>query len=821
MKFTLGWLHEHLDTHADLAAIAAKLTLIGLEVGAIEDPTTRLAGFEVAEIIDTVPHPDADKLKICTVKSAAGTQNLVCGAPNARAGLKGVLARPGAVIPTSGMVLGKAKIRGVESNGMMCSGAELGVSNDHEGIIELPESAIIGTPAAEALEALGSFKSLCQSDLTIEIAITPNRPDCLGVRGIARDLAAAGLGTLKPDPVTPIKAVRPAPVDIQVSGGVCLAFAGCVIEGVSNKPSPDWLQDRLRAIGLTPINALVDITNYICVDRGRPLHVYDSDTLTGKVEARQARPGECFKALDEKTYTLTPDDCVIADAKAVLGLGGIMGGLASGSTLATRNVLLESAWFEPVAISISGRYHHIESDARYRFERGVDRASIEPGLHLAVQMIVDICGGTPTIPMISGDPHATDVMVKFAPSRVRKLTGLDLREDTMHAILTQLGFQIEIASGQIETASVWHIKVPGWRPDIGGGADIVEEIARIYGLDQVPVEALPIRHDVTHPTLTRSTLTVAQRRVQIMRRALAGRGLVEAMTWSFISQPDAVLFGVADGLELENPISSELSHMRPSLLPGLLAASLRNADRGHGDLALFEIGNEFIAAEPGAQRVAASGVRHGADKPRRWQGQAVPVDAYQARVDAEAALAACGVLARDLQILPPMANWYHPGRSGVLARNPEQPMAAFGAIHPLVLKHFGLSGPAVAFEVWPETVPLPKKQAGPKKQTGHARSALNLSNLQAVCRDFAFEVARDIATAQMVRAAKGADKRLIADVRVFDVFEGESLGRGLKSVALEVTLQPVEATLTDAEIDAVAEKVIISVKKASGGKLRG
>lgn len=803
MKFTLSWLHEHLETDASLEAIVEKLTLIGLEVEELVDPAAMFTGFEVAEITAAEPHPDADKLQICTVKSSQGEQKLVCGAPNARAGLKGILAQQGAVIPSNGMVLGKAKIRGVESNGMMCSGAELGLSDDHDGIIELPSDATIGTPAAQALG---------QTDPMIEIAITPNRPDCLGVRGIARDLAAAGLGTLKADTVNAVVAQKDGGIALAVDGDTCPVFAGCLIKGVKNTQSPAWLQTRLKAIGLNPINALVDITNYISYDRGRPLHVYDADKLTGTVRARQAKAGESFVALDEETYELRDSDCVIADDNGVLGLAGIMGGLESGSTLDTQNVLVESAWFEPVAIALSGRHHHIESDARYRFERGVDPASVESGLHLAVRMIIDICGGTPSHPVMAGDVPQNNTQISFAPTRVKALTGLDLAPERMRDILEKLGFEV-LEAGETD----WQLRAPSWRPDIDSetnGADIVEEITRIHGLDEVPSTPLPKRAGVAKPTLT-----LGQRRAALMRRALAGRGLVEAVTWSFVSEAQAQAFGVADGLKLANPISSELSHMRPSLLPGLLAAAARNSDRGARGIELFELGHEFLAATPGAQRFAASGIRAGLAQMKSWQAAAAPVDAYQARADAQTALAACGVAADSLQILPideaSGLTWYHPGRSGILARNPKQLMAAFGEVHPALLQSFGLSGPVVAFEVWPETVPAPKASAST------ARAALALSNLQAVRRDFAFEVARDKRAADMVRAAKGADKKLISQVRVFDVFEGGSVPDGMKSVALEVTLQPQQQTLTDAEIEAVAEKITAAVEKASGGKLRG
>ena len=801
MKFTLSWLHAHLDTKAALSEIVDKLTLIGLEVETLSDPSEIFANFEVAEIIATEPHPEADRLQICTVKSGGGEQKLVCGAPNARAGLIGILAQEGAVIPANGMVLGKAKIRGVESRGMMCSGAELGLSDDHDGIIELSDGAKIGTPAAAALGL---------DDPMIEIAITPNRPDCLGVRGIARDLAAAGLGTLKPDSIAEIKAEKDDGTMIAVKGDTCPVFAACRIEGVQNTQSPAWLRARLTAIGLKPISALVDITNYISYDRGRPLHVYDADKLTGTVTARPAKNGERFVALDEETYELRDTDCVIADEKGVLGLAGIMGGLDSGAILETQNVLVESAWFEPVAIALSGRHHNIDSDARYRFERGVDPASVDSGLNLAVQMIVEICGGTVCQPVTAGDVPQETKTVRFDPQRVQQLTGLEIAENDMQAILEKLGFDVE-------TGKIWQVTAPSWRPDIDdttNGADIVEEIVRIYGLDEVPSTPLPRHSGVAKPTLT-----LAQRRAALMRRGLAARGLVEAVTWSFISEKQAIAFHVAEGLELANPISSELSHMRPSLLPGLMAAAQRNADRGADAVNVFELGHEFKGPTPGAQRFAAAGLRAGLATPKNWRGAAQSVDAYQARADAEAALAACGVAINGLQVLPIPAesgiDWYHPGRSGVLARNPREPMAVFGELHPALLQAFDYAMPMVAFEVWPESVPAPKPSSD------IARSALALSNLQSLTRDFAFEVLAETQAATMVRAAKGADKKLIAQVRVFDVFDGGSLPEGMKSVALEVTLQPSDKTLTDAEIDAVSEKITAAVEKATGGKLRG
>ncbi len=794
MKFTLSWLQDHLDTQASLTEICDKLNMIGLEVEEVSDPAAALAGFEVAEIIETRPHPDADKLQICTVQTASATQELVCGAPNARAGLRGILANEGATIPANGMVLKKAKIRGVESCGMMCSAAELNLSDDHEGIIELTEDLALGTPAAEALG---------QTDPMIEIAITPNRPDCLGVRGIARDLSAAGLGQLKDDVLQPIAENFEAPIAIDVTTPSCAAFAGRVVRGVQNKPSPDWLAARLKAIGLNPINALVDITNYISYDRGRPLHVYDLDKLQGNITVRNAQKGESFIALDEEKYDCGENDCVIADEAQVLAFGGIMGGIASGSSLETTSVLIESAWFEPVAIANTGRAHNLESDARYRFERGVDPQSVMTGLDLATQMILEICGGDAGKPALGGAISDGTKTIEFNPDRVRQLTGIVLAEDEITAILTRLGFVCEAAG------DVMHVTAPSWRPDIDGQADLVEEVTRIYGMDNVPSVPLPRPHAVARPILT-----PLQKRVALSRRVLAARGMVEVVTWSFIPQQHAERFGGTPGQKLANPISSELSHMRPSLMPGLLMAVGRNQDRGFSDMAIFEVGQEFTGAAPTEQRFAATGLRQGYIAPRHWSGKQAQIDVFDAKADAEAVLAAYGIAADSLRVEARAPDWYHPGRSGVLFRDPRTPLAYFGEIHPAILKSFDVKGPLVGFEVFPENIPLPK--AKPTK----AKPALNLSNLQAVRRDFAFEVDSAVRAADMLKAAQGADKKLISAVRLFDAFEGGQMEAGRKSLAIEVTLQPKETTLTDEEIDGVSDKIIQAVEKATGGKLR-
>lgn len=795
MKFTLSWLFDHLETSASLDEICDKLNMVGLEVEEVVDPAARLAGFEVAEILETEQHPDADKLKVCTVQSSSGTQKLVCGAPNARAGLRGILANEGAVIPANGMVLGKAKIRGVESRGMMCSAAELELSDYHDGIIELGDDLPVGTPAAEALG---------QTDPVIEIAITPNRPDCLGVRGIARDLAASGLGTLKEISVPEIKETFDSPVDIVTTSEACPVFAGRAVRGVKNAPSPDWLAGRLTAIGLKPINALVDITNYISYDRGRPLHVYDLSKLAGGVTVRNAENAESFTALDEETYELDAQDCVIADDAGVLALGGIMGGLASGSSLETVDVLIESAWFEPVAVANAGRRHNLESDARYRFERGVDPQSVLDGLDQATRMVLDLCGGEAGKAAVAGAMPDGEKTISFDPTRVQQLTGIELPQEQIVDILTRLGFAVSAQQDTLDVTS------PSWRPDIEGQADLVEEVTRIFGLDNVPSVALPRPHAVARPILTN-----LQKRVTLARRVLAARGMVEAVTWSFIPENLALRFGGMDGQKLANPISSELSHMRPSLLPGLLMAAGRNLDRGLSDFALFEVGQEFTGSQPGEQRMAASGLRQGDLHPRHWSGKAVSVDVFDAKADAESVLAAFGVDMTHLQVKREAPDWYHPGRSGILCRDPRTPLAVFGELHPEIIKLFDLKGPVVGFEVYPENLPQPKKKAT------RAKPAAALHSLQALTRDFAFEVDSDVAATDLIRAARGADKKLITQVSLFDAFEGGTLGQGRKSLAIEVTLQPQDTTLTDADIEAVSDKIIAAVEKASGGKLRG
>ena len=795
MKFTLTWLKDHLETEASVDEIVDALNVIGLEVEGLDDPSAKLAAFEVAEIIDAQPHPDADRLRVCTVQSQRGTHQVVCGAPNARAGLRGIFAHEGAVIPANGMTLTKAKIRGVESRGMMCSEAELELSDAHDGIIELGSDIAIGTPAAQALGL---------NDPVFEIAITPNRPDCLGVRGIARDLAAYGLGSLKPDLDMNIPNGPACPIDVSVDGEKCLGFAGRVISGVQNGPSPDWLKTRLKAIGLRSINALVDITNYISYDRGRPLHVYDADKLSGPIAARSAASGESFVTLDDVDVTLTPDDCVIADARSVLGLAGIMGGAQSGSELETKNVFIESAFFEATTIALSGRRHNINSDARYRFERGVDPKSIMFGLDLATKMILDICGGTASAATLAGGEPDLGYQTDFDPALVAKLSGVEMDVEQMRQILIKLGFDV-VPSGHI-----WRVTAPSWRPDILGNADLVEEIVRIYGLDKVPSLPLPMTKTIAKPILTD-----AQKRQRLARRILAGRGLVEAVTWSFVSEAQAMAFGGDPALKLANPISAELSNMRPSLLPGLVSAAERNMSRGANDFGLFEVGNVFHALAPGAQSLMATSIRIGARTQRSWAQTQVPFDTFDAKADVISVLVGLGVDEQTLKTSTSVPDYYHPGRSGVLFRDPKTPLAYFGTLHPRLVDELGLSCDVVCSELFVMNLPIAKKKSHKTK------AALELSPFQTVKRDFAFEVSEEVAADDILRAARGADRKLITNTLIFDVFRGKGVAEGHKSVGLEVTLSPKSATLTDAEIDAAMNAVIEAVAKACGGKLRG
>ncbi len=804
MKFTLSWLKDHLTTDASLEEILDKLTVIGLEVEQVIDPSQDLKSFTVARIDSAKQHPNADKLKVCEVETATGTVQVVCGAPNARKGLVGVFAAPGAYIPGIDLTLSRAEIRGVESQGMLCSERELQLSDAHEGIIELPKSAKIGTPFAEVMGL---------DDPVIEIAITPNRPDCLGVRGVARDLAAAGLGRLKADRVKSVDGSFDCPIAIELrftedNAAACPAFAGRYIRIVKNKKSPKWMERRLLAIGLRPINALVDVTNYVCYDRGRPLHVYDADKLTGTLHARLGKVGEKFLALDGSTYEVDAEMTVIADDKGVLGLGGVIGGDETGCTIDTRNVLIESAYFDPVRTAMTGRKTGIQSDARYRFERGIDPASLGPGIDLATQLIVKVCGGEPSRIAMAGKAPIADVSVDFELKDVKRLTGIDLKPAEIRSILTKLGFAIERQSDKFA------VNVPSWRPDVSQSADLVEEIVRLIGVDRVPPVAMSLNDGVASPVLTES-----QKIVRKSRRHLAGRGMVEAITWSFISRSVAEQFGGDDdALELANPISSEMSRMRPSLLPGLLMAAKRNHDRGYSDSALFEVGQAYRGDRPEDQYNSAAGVRCGSavltGAGRHWSESSSPVDVYDAKADAATLLSVLDQNPINAQVTRDAPGYFHPGRSGTFRLGPKIVLGHFGEFHPATLKLLDISGSACGFEIFIEDFPDQRKKSRTKE-------SLQIADLQPVRRDFAFIVKSDVAAGALMRAAQGADRRMISDVRVFDVFEDENLGPDKKSIAIEVTLQPSDKTLTDRDIEAVSDSVVSAVIKATGGTIRG
>lgn len=807
MKFTVSWLKDHLDTDASVDSIAETLTRVGLEVEGVEDRAKALSAFTIAHVIEAKQHPNADRLRVCLVDTGTGEPvQVVCGAPNARTGMKGVFSPPGSYIPGKKITLGKGVIRGVESNGMLVSEAELELSEDHDGIIELPQDAPVG-------QSYASYAGL--DDAVIEIAVTPNRADALGVAGIARDLAAADLGKLRTPPVQPLRGAFPCPVKVRLDFAeedkdLCPAFALRLVRGVKNGPSPDWLQARLRAVGLRPINALVDITNFMTLDRNRPLHVFDAAKVAGDLTVRRARDGESILALDGKTYELTDEQVVIADESGVESLAGIMGGEASGCDESTTDVLVESALWDPLNIARSGRALGISSDARYRFERGVDPDFCRTGLDLATTMILELCGGEASEMEFAGELSDSPPAIDFPWSEVKRLTGLDLPQVEMKLALTSLGFHVSGMGERVRVAP------PSWRGDVGGKADLVEEIVRIAGLDRVAPTPLPrIKGEVVKPVLT-----VLQKRTRAAKRLLASRGLIEAVTWSFISHDAAKLFGGGSRkLALANPIAADLSDMRPSLLPGLITAAQTNADRGFGDVALFEVGQIFQSDEPEGQIIAAAGLRRGTAKlegaGRHWDGAAKAVDAFDAKADVMGLLAGLGVPVGGLQIVAGGPAWAHPGRSGTLRFGPKGVIGAFGELHPKVLKALDVKGPLVAFEIHLDALPLPKYK--PTK----VKPKLELSGFQPVTRDFAFIVDKVAAAGEMAKTAQNADRALISEVSVFDLYEGPGVEAGKKSVALAVTLQPVEKTLTDAEIEAVGAKIVADMAKRYGAALRG
>ncbi|KNG94295.1 phenylalanine--tRNA ligase subunit beta [Pseudaestuariivita atlantica] len=797
MKFTMSWLKSHLDTDAPVAEIAEALTDLGLEVEEISNPADRLADFTIGKVLKAEKHPEADRLRVCQVATDEGELQIICGAPNAREGITVVVAKPGTYVPGIDTTIGVGKIRGIESFGMMCSEREMELSEEHDGIIELP-SGEVGERFTDWLAEHDPAKV----DPMIEIAITPNRPDALGVEGIARDLAARGLGRRIERAPDPVPATWTADFDVTIDEDTrdgCPLFCGRIIRGVKNGPSPQWLQDQLRAIGLRPISFLVDVTNFFTYDRNRPLHVFDLDKVKGNLRVHRAAGGETLVALDDKTYTFQPGQMVISDDEGPESIAGIMGGAETGCTEETVNVFVESAYWDPVQIAYAGRALKINSDARYRFERGVDPAFTPEGLERAVRMIVDHAGGEASQLIQAGEVPDTARSYTLDPARVQRLVGMDIPEAEQRQTLTALGFRLEGNQAH----------VPTWRPDVQGEADLVEEVARVASLTKL--EGRPLSRGSGVP---RPVMTPMQRREQAARRTCAALGYNECVTYSFIDRDAARLFGGGDDATmLANPISTEMSHLRPALLPGLMQAAARNQARGFADAALFEVGHAFHGGEPGEQHLQVTGLRVGRTGPKDVHGTSRAVDVFDVKADAEAVLAAMGAPAR-VQILRGAREWWHPGRHGMICLGPKKVLGVFGEVHPKVLAALDVKGPAMAFTLWPGEVPMPKRSTA-------TRSALHLRDLQAVERDFAFVVDADVEALTLVNAAQGADKALIDEVRVFDEFVGGSLGEGKKSLAMTVRLQPTEATLTDADIDAVGARIVEKVTKATGGTLRG
>jgi len=800
MKFTLSWLKDHLDTSASLAEIVDALTRVGLEVESVEDPGRKYDGFVVASVIEAKQHPNADRLKVCIVEAGQGPVQVVCGAPNARTGMKGVFSPVGTYIPGKKLTLAKGVIRGVESNGMLCSAAELELSDDHEGIIELPDDAPVGI-------AYARFAGL--DDPIIDVAVTPNRPDATGVAGIARDLAAAGLGKLKTPAPKSYEGAFDCPTRVHLDlapadAHLCPAFALRLVRGVTNRPSPEWMQKRLRAIGLRPISALVDITNYITFDRGRPLHVFDFAKVAGDLTVRRARPGESVLALDGRTYALDESMVVIADLNGIESIAGIMGGEQSGCDETTRDVLIESALWDPTTTAQTGRKLGITTDARYRFERGVDPDFCVPGCDLGTELVLSICGGEQSRMAVAGDPSTPRRSVPFQYSEVKRLLGVDIPREEGVSILRRLGFGLEDG----------RVLVPSWRPDIQVKADVVEQVLRIAGVESAAPAPLPRLDD----GVPKPVLTLMQKRTRLAKRTLAALSLREAVTWSFVSKPTAELFGGGSrSLALANPMAADLSDMRPSLIPGLVAAAERNARRGLSDVALFEVGQLFLGPGENDQRIAAASVRRGRAKldseGRNWSGGG-PVDVFDAKRDAMTLLSALGVNANAVQVLPGGPSFLHPGRAATLQFGPKTIVGWFGQLHPSICEALDAEGPIVAFEITLDAIPAPKVR--PTK----TKPKLIRSDFMPVERDLAFVVGEDVNAADIVKAAESAERSLVARVGVFDVYRGEGMAEGAKSIAIHVTLQPRERTLTEAEIDAAISRIVAEVSKKTGARLR-
>lgn len=799
MKFTLSWLKEHLDTDADIDAVANALNRIGLEVEGIENPAEKLAAFRVAKVLSAAPHPQADKLQVLSVDAGDGPKQVVCGAPNARAGLVGVFGSPGAVVPANGMVLKVAAIRGVESNGMMCSVYELELGDDHDGIIELPADAPVGT-------AYPDYAGL--NDPVLDVSVTPNRQDCMGVRGVARDLAAAGLGTLKPlsdvyrmASTSPVDGSDPAPHVATLDPEGCPAFYAQAVSGVTNGSAPEWMRAKLNAIGQKPISTLVDITNFVSIDLGRPLHVYDRAKLSGPLVARLGRDGEEVLALNGKTYTLDASMTVIADDAMVHDIGGIMGGEHSGVSETTADVLIECAYFDPEHIARTGQKLMLTSDARQRFERGVDPAFLDDGLAIATWLVTEHCGGTPSVITRAGQPPVAPRNISYDTARCLALGGIDVAPDKQKQILESLGFSVD---------PQWNVAIPSWRRDVIGQADLVEEVVRMVGLDNVPSTPLPRADGVAKPTATPT-----QKVERKLRRTAAARGLNEAVNWSFLPEKEAAAFG-GGAWSLANPISEDMKVMRPSLLPGLLSAAQRNMDRGASSVRLFEIGRRYFKAANGSsdEKLTLGIVLAGDKTTRGWaSGKAAKFNAYDIKAEAMALLAAAGVAVDSLQIMGEAGPHYHPGQSATLRMGPKNAVAAFGALHPATAKAFDLDGAVIAAEIFLDAIPQ-------KRASGFMRPAYTPPALQAVTRDFAFLVPTDLAAGDLVRAIKGSDKDNIVAVRLFDQFIGQGVPEGQKSLAVEVTLQPGEKSYGEEELKAISDKVIAAASKL-GGTLRG
>jgi phenylalanyl-tRNA synthetase beta chain len=790
MKFTLSWLKDHLETDATTAQVVDAMTMAGLEVEHVDDPAAKLAAFSVAKIVEAVQHPNADRLRVCQVDTRDGRKEIVCGAPYARAGITVVYAPIGAYVPGLGVTLVEKPVRGVVSNGMLCSASELETAAESDGIMELPDTLEVGTPVAQALGL----------EAVIDFEVTPNRPDWLGVVGIARDLAAAGLGKLKDVSVAPVAGKFANPIEIRLDGSDgCRQFTGRLIRGVKNGPSPAWLQQKLTSIGLRPINALVDVTNLISYDRARPLHVYDVSKLAGGfIEARAGKDGESVEALDGKTYAVTPEITVIADGSGAIGLGGVMGGLSTGCSDETTDVFVESAWFDPIRIAQTGRTTGITSDAQYRFARTVDPASQVPGLELATKLILELCGGEPSEVTVVGEAPAAPDAVVFDRSYVKQLSGLDLPVARIDQILTDLGFTLDGDK----------VQPPSWRRDVEGKADLVEEVARIEGYDALPATALP---EMARPA--GGVLTARQTRVRVARRAMAAKGYAETITWSFTKRETAALFGGGQPeLVITNPIASDLDCMRPSILPNLIEAAGRNARRGFPDVALFEIGPLYRGDQPADQITAISAIV-APHAPRRWDGAAADA-LFELKADLMSLLEDLGAPTGSLQATQGgLADWWHPGRSAVL-RLGKNTLVEFGEIHPRILKALDVEGPVLGFELIVDNIPEQKKKSTKTKP------ALELSSLMPLSRDFAFVVDEAVAAGDLIKAVAGADKVLITQARVFDVYRGQGVAEGSKSVAVEILLQPREKTLTDAEIEALSAKVVAAAEKAVSAKLR-